>query len=291
MSDSHSGVLSAHVSGTEAESASMHDNASAAGSIVAAHQPSQHPEDATQSRSNGARDLLHDITEEYGPQRVGPGSVDSDSSSATGDSSGRSTTSSMAVSVSNRSTAASSLASSKYPALSTASTKSGSSLRTSRADSIIGHGHYPLSLDEHGVPTLSERELEVRLECCFQFLGCFKAYDDVEEWDSHYRWHLAPGLPRKACCPFEGCVWTESATSDGDKSGVWDHRLEHMQQEHVGEDFVYKEDEKPNGAVLDHVQRNRRMKNLADYQELRRDGHKSQTAVVISERTRPSRRR
>lgn len=280
-----SGSDSEETSGSDSDSGSgrglQHANASAAaGASRATHpqlraHPVQRRANSTQSQSNDATDLqrrLAAIHIEYyrQPGQSAPSAVGSTSSG----------TSSMALSA--RSTIASSGPSSMYsgstaPSLSTSpsTTRSGASLKTGSIGLGVGR-YYELEQGEDEIGELPEEgEADVRLECCFGFLRCPHVFDNLETWDRHSRAHYRGALPSVARCPFPGCHWVRTGQPGQD---VWACRLSHMEDDHDDQNYAYPRDRLPAAAVEGFYRAG--MIDVAQYQELRRDGRLSDRPVL-----------
>ena len=146
---------------------------------------------------------------------------------------------------------------------------SGSSVRTSRVDSVVLLSI--LDEDEQGalVPP------KVELKCLYHWLKCDFASDDLEEWDTHCRFHFRGNLPRSLECPFE-CRWSVTASTG---SAAWEQRLAHMCT-HPSSDMIVS-DKKPSTALLQHLHK-ARIIDAVQMQELRQEGRLGHTVLVQS---------
>lgn len=203
--------------------------------------------------------------------------------------SSRSTSSSMAVSVSRSAPLSSiSVSSSRPPSLTYSSARSTSSVKTS---SVVHQ--FVLEEDEDGIPSVpSPLSSQGRLPCCFSFLGCDNRFDSPREWDTHCKSHLRGKLPKQAYCPFE-CQWT-TRSETGEEA--WRLRAMHIIAEHFdgGEDDDDEEEEsddvdtekKPPAWLIEHLWRHRIIDDVGK-KELQRDGrltHRDYTMTAGSTR-------
>lgn len=284
MSSSSSEALSANDSDAEAETG-LHASASAAARPSLATQLREislrRQIDSTQFRANDPSDF-HDrlAALQYQNEHQDHGQDQSSSSSTGSDSL---PTSSMAVSVISQSTLRSSLSSSsgypstRVPSLSGTCTtlRSIQSAKTASTTAALGR-HYELERDEEDFGLLPEEEYEDGkwLQCSFSFLACSCVFADIRTWDVHCRAHYRGRLPSIAECPFPNCAWREEHQVGQD---VWIQRLKHMLEEHEREGFAYTR-RRPETAVLDHLRQHDLIDSM-QYQELRRDGRLSESAI------------
>jgi len=153
------------------------------------------------------------------------------------------------------------------------SAKSGTSARTSRADSLLQN---VLETDEDGVLQIPSQSNEVgRLMCSFSWLDCGYRSDSLEEWDVHCQHHLRGNLPREVDCPFS-CGWTTRCDTGDD---AWRQRTVHIVARH--HDGRIDVETRPTRSLIDHL---RRHKIIDDVQkkELLRDGRLTGGLFTIS---------
>lgn len=180
-------------------------------------------------------------------------------------------TSSMAVSIHThstpiRSSTPSSYAGSSYtPSLGSYPTaRSGSSVRTSRADSLLEQ--HLLEVDETGVAQApSSQNIAGRLACPFSFLECRYRSDNLEEWDVHSQSHLRGYLPKEVHCPFK-CAWTNLGESG---AAAWRQRILHIVADHPDDEVDT--NSRPKQSLIDHLWRHRLIDD-AQKKELIRHG-------------------
>ena len=153
------------------------------------------------------------------------------------------------------------------------SAKTGSSVRTSRADSLLQN---VLETDEDGVLQIPTPSHEVgRLICSFSWLDCRYRSDSLEEWDIHCQHHLRGKLPREAYCPF-GCGWTTKCDT-GDEA--WRERTVHIVARH--HDGRLKVESRPTNSLIDHLRRHKIIDD-AQKKELVRSGRLTGGVYTIS---------
>lgn len=189
-------------------------------------------------------------------------------------------TSSMAVSVSSRSTTGESSArsvqasSTSAPSFGFYSTlNSSSSARTKDADVVVQT--HVLEEDEDGVPRAPTPEgAEGRLACCFSFLACSFRSDSVKEWDTHSQSHFRGRLPLSVYCPFRRCAWKSTA---GTGEEAWHDRRTHIIGEHRGNGVV-EVDRRPPSSLIQHLWREQIIDN-AQLKELREYGRLTESQV------------
>jgi len=129
------------------------------------------------------------------------------------------------------------------------SAKTGSSVRTSRADSLLQN---ILETDEDGILKVPNQSNEVgRLICSFSWLDCNYRSDSLDEWDTHCQHHLRGNLPKEAECPFS-CGWAMKYDT-GDEA--WRQRVLHVVAEHHGHRIEI--ETRPTRLLIDHLRRHK----------------------------------
>ncbi|KAK1820911.1 hypothetical protein LTR12_004623 [Friedmanniomyces endolithicus] len=182
---------------------------------------------------------------------------------------------SMAVAHS-RSTTLESISSTGYPpSLGSYLTASGSSVLTAEAGSFLQESY--LEEVEGGA---FEQRLP-NLPCPYSILECTFSSTDLDEWDTHVRFHFKGALPKKCSCPFEGCSWSETAATG---QQAWNWRLVHINLQRTAHRIVV-----PVDAGHPDVEHLWRKKIITDAQrkELRQFGQlgADQTAYLSSSRS------
>lgn len=183
-----------------------------------------------------------------------------------------SNTSSMAVTQYSGSTYPSNFGSQYVPSLdgSVETAKSGSSIRTSRADSVVQQA--VLEEDESG----ALRPPRPYLECPYKFLGCDLAFGDWGQWDLHCQSHFHTRLPTTVECPF-ACNWS---TTEATGEDAWRQKQVHIINSHSASERVAS-DKRPSHALILHL-RNVGIINVAQQKELRLTGRLGNTVFLQS---------
>ncbi|KAK1072159.1 hypothetical protein LTR74_002733 [Friedmanniomyces endolithicus] len=185
---------------------------------------------------------------------------------------------SMAVAHS-RSTTLESVSSAGYPpSLGSYLTASGSSVLTAEVDSF---------LQESYLEEVEGGALEQRLPnrpCPYSILECTFSSTDLDEWDTHVRFHFKGALPKRCFCPFEGCSWSETAATG---QQAWNWRLVHINLQRTAHRIVV-----PVDAGHPDVEHLWRKKIITDAQlkELRQFGRLSADQAAYLSSSRPERR-
>ncbi|KAK0849204.1 hypothetical protein LTR03_005285 [Friedmanniomyces endolithicus] len=185
---------------------------------------------------------------------------------------------SMAV-VHSRSTTLDSISSNAYtPSFGSCLTASGSSVLTAEADSFL-----PESYLEEVEGGAFEQRLP-NLPCPYSILECTFSSTDLDEWDTHVRFHFKGALPRRCFCPFEGCSWSETASTG---QQAWNWRLVHIHLQRIAHRTVVPVD--AGHPDVEHLWRKKIITD-AERKELRQFGRLGADQAAYLSSSRPERR-
>lgn len=148
--------------------------------------------------------------------------------------------------------------------------RSGSSVRTSCADSLLLQN--VLEEDEAGIPRAPSTEnIEGRLACSYSFLACSFRTNNLEEWDTHCVSHFRGVLPKTTECPFYLCEWSIKAESGEE---AWRCRVIHIVADGHSQQGFVDTNRRPKASLIDHLWRHRIIDD-ADKKQLIRHGRLS----------------